>query len=268
MLLHKCPPVFGNQEVRGTTHNIIASMTKAITCVAIMQLIEHGKIHLDDAASKYVAKINNLMVIDHFNRNDTSFTTRAVSHPITIINLLTHASGLGYPFSNSTLAMINQKINKGQIFSSYADFPLLVDPGVIWTYGFSFDILGKIIENASGSALDKYFYQNIFKPLGMINTYFEVPEEKHIMLSNFYMHVNDQFIEQESPGKQKPTEFNGGGGLYSTAEDYTIFLQTLLNNGTFKGVKDIKQKICRRHDQKSNRKFIRRKAGRRYAHVC
>ena len=214
----------------------IASMTKAITCVVIMQLYEQGRLRLDDSAQKYLPAIANLQVIDKFNRADTTYTTRPVAKPITIRQLLTHTSGIGYAFCNDTLAMISQKKNGNQGLPSYLSFPLLHEPGTAWTYGMSMDVLGDIIESITDTTLDKYYYEKIFKPLGMLNTFYTVPTDKYNRLTSFYQHTNGQFTEQPSDGTGKPS-IKGGDGLYSTAEDYTKFLQMLLNKGTFKGVK-------------------------------
>ena len=137
----------------------IASMTKAITCVVIMQLYEQGRLRLDDSAQKYLPAIANLQVIDKFNRVDTTYTTRPVAKPITIRQLLTHTSGIGYAFCNDTLAMISQKKNGNQGLPSYLSFPLLHEPGTAWTYGMSMDVLGDIIESITDTTLDKYYYE-------------------------------------------------------------------------------------------------------------
>jgi methyl acetate hydrolase len=218
----------------------IASMTKAITCVVIMQLYEQGRLSLDDPAQKYLPAIANLQVIDKFNRADTTYTTRPVVKPITIKQLLTHTSGIGYAFCNDTLAMISQKKTNNQ-GASYLSFPLLHEPGTAWTYGMSMDVLGDIIESITDTALDVYYNEKIFKPLGMLNTFYTVPTEKYSRLTNLYQHTNGQFIEQSSGGIGKPT-IKGGNGLYSTAGDYTRFLQMLLNKGTFNGAKILGKK--------------------------
>src|SRR5215831_11868889 len=118
----------------------IASMTKAITSVVIMQLYEQGRISLDDPAQKYLPQIANLQVIDHFDASDTSFTTKPVAQPVTIRQLLTHTSGMGYPFCNDTLAMISAKNKYAHLPDSYLNLPLLHQPGITWTYGTSTDV--------------------------------------------------------------------------------------------------------------------------------
>ena len=220
----------------------IASMTKAVTCVAVMQLIEQHKLELDDAASRYFPEIGNLQVVAQLNETDTTWTTKPASHPITIKELLTHTSGLGYAFCNKILAKISAKKYPGQILAPYTGLPLVSEPGTKWIYGTGMDVLGKIIENISGVTLDKYFYENIFKPLGMENTFFQIPENKHQLATNFFLHQNNLFLEQPGMGKQKPAELSGGGGLYSTAEDYTKFLQLFLNHGTPGGAKILSKK--------------------------
>jgi len=214
----------------------IASMTKAITSVVIMQLYEQGRIGLDDEAQKYLPKIGDMQVISTFNQTDTTFTTRPLDHPITIRQLLTHTSGIGYPFCNDTLAMISEKRKNEKSSSSYLDFPLLHEPGIYWTYGMSTDVLGDIIEKITDTLIDKYYSERIFKPLGMVNTFYTVPTDKYNRLTNFYDHVNGEYKERPSNGTDKPI-LKGGNGLYSTAEDYTKFLQMLLNKGTFNGIK-------------------------------
>jgi len=206
----------------------IASMTKAITSVVIMQLYEQGRIGLDDEAKKYLPEIGGIEVISNFNTTDTSFTTRPVVHPITIRQLLTHTSGIGYPFCNDTLALISQKKKTAQSGNSYLDFPLLHEPGIYWTYGMSTDVLGDIIERITDTSIDKYYNEKVFKPLGMVNTFYTVPTNKYNRLTNFYDHVNGEYKERLSNGTDRPA-IKGGSGLYSTAEDYTKFLQMLLN---------------------------------------
>lgn len=222
----------------------IASMTKAVTAVAVMQLYEQGKLKLDDNITKYLPELSKLRVIEKFNNTDTSFSTVPLEKPITIGNLLTHTSGVGYVFSNKILAAINKKNYKGEFTTAYMDFPLLHQPGAKWTYGLSYDILGVMIEKITGVGLDKYFEEHIFKPLGMNNTSFNVGDENFNRLTNFYIRMNDSLVEQQSFGKRKATP-GGGGGLYTTAEDYTTFLQMLLNGGTFKGNKLLSQKSVR-----------------------
>jgi len=218
----------------------IASMTKAITAVAVMQLYEKGNIRIDDPIAEYLPELDSIGVIDQFNKQDTTFSIKHPSQPITIRHLLTHTSGIGYEWDNRVLNMINQKKYAGKLWQPYTDYPLLNEPGAKWNYGMSYDVLGKMIEKVSGISLDKYFYQNIFKPLGMENTFYTVPENKSSRLTNWYARNNGVLTEQQSLGKQKPN-INGGGGLYATAEDYTRFLQMLLNKGTFKGIKILRK---------------------------
>lgn len=211
----------------------IASMTKAITSVVIMQLFEQGRIGLDSPAQKYLPAVANLKVINSFNPADTSFTVKPMVHPITIRQLLTHTSGIGYAFCNDTLAMISAKMGGS---SSYLNYPLLSEPGTRWIYGMSTDVLGDIIEAITDTAIDKYYSEKIFRPLAMENTFFTVPPDKYSRLANYYEHLGNQYSERPSDGRNKPV-IKGGDGLYSTAEDYTKFLQMLLGNGTFNGVK-------------------------------
>lgn len=212
----------------------IASMTKAVTAVAVMQLFEQGKINLNEPIAKYLPEIGKLKVIDKFNKHDTSYSAIPVKRSMTIHDLLTHTSGIGYPFCDKILAMIEQSGHANKYHDAYMNFPLLHQPGKKWKYGYSYDVLGTLVEKISGITLDKYFAENIFHPIGMNNTFFNVPEEKQNRLTNFYRRMNDTLSEETSFGKQKASP-NGGGGLYSTAEDYTKFLQMFLNEGEFNG---------------------------------
>ncbi|RYZ29726.1 MAG: class A beta-lactamase-related serine hydrolase [Chitinophagaceae bacterium] len=243
------------------TDNIfrIASQTKAITSVAVMLLYEEGKLLLDDPVSRYIPEFAKPVVLDKFNAQDSSYTTVPAKTEITIRHLLTHTSGIGYAQigsreSNAIYAKANLTSGigsepghtlKGDI-PRLAKLPLMHQPGDRWTYGLSTDVLGYLVEVVSGMNLDQFFRSKIFEPLGMKDTYFNVPAEKQNRVVSLYLeaggklqkakpvvNVNGNFLIDYP--KTGTTYFSGGAGLSSTALDYGIFLQMLLNGGDYNG---------------------------------
>jgi len=237
----------------------IASQTKAITSVAVMMLYEEGKFLLDDPISNYIPEFAKPVVLDKFNENDSTYTTRPAKSEITIRQLLTHTSGIPYAQIGSKEANaifakagvtagigVDNGMLLGDAIKKIGKLPLLHDPGEKWTYGLNSDVLGYLVEVLSGMTLDKFFKTRIFDPLGMKDTYFYLPQEKFNRLANLYQEVdgkleqapevikfNGKFIVDypKNPG----TYFSGGAGLSSTALDYAIFLQMLLNGGEYNG---------------------------------
>lgn len=211
----------------------IASMTKAVTATAAMQLIEQHKLSLDDRAEKYLPELANPMVIESFNEATGDYKVRPAASAITIRQLFTHTSGLAYP----TWSAVMNKF-KPRAGDTFAAGPLLFDPGTQWIYGTSTDMLGRIVEKISGENLEGYFHAHIFTPLGMNDTAFNVPAEKQARIVNLHQRGPDGALT-EQPRKQPSvaTRFNGGGGLYSTAGDYLRFLRMHLNGGELGGVR-------------------------------
>jgi CubicO group peptidase (beta-lactamase class C family) len=239
----------------------IASQTKALTVTAVMMLWEEGKFSLDDPVANYIPSFGNEQVLATFNPKDTTYTTVAAKRPITIRDLLTHTSGLGYPaLSISTPAelAIYAKANmtggvgvKGQKIGDAMDrlgrLPLFFQPGEQWKYGLNMDVLGYLIEKWSGMSLEDFFEKRICKPLGMNDTWFNLPPEKAPRLVNFFMgdaagnikkspSVFGGALDMNYP-LQKTDYFSGGGGLVSTLYDYAILLQMFLNGGEYNGVR-------------------------------
>ena len=206
----------------------IASMTKPVTSVAIMMLMESGKLHLDDPVSKYLPGFDHLKVIKSFNAADGSYETRPAVRAMTIRHLLTHTSGIGYAFSNP----IVNRLQSGTQQREW-DLPLLQDPGAQWNYSASTRVLGLIVEKVSGQTLEDFDQQHIFKPLGMVDTSYAVAAAKQSRLAASYRHADGAF--QVQPGNAIPATptppFGGDGGLYSTAGDYGRFMQMMLNGG-------------------------------------
>ncbi len=238
----------------------IASQTKAITSVAVMMLYEDGKFLLDEPISRYIPEFSKPVVLDKFNKEDTTYTTVPATREITIRDLLTHTSGVGYAqIGSQTMNAIYAKagvvggigLKGGKLSDNIKKLgllPLAHQPGEKWTYGLNSDILGYLIEVVSGKSLDQFFKQNIFDPLGMKDTYFYIPKEKqsrlamlhsddkskHVVNTAEAINVNGIFY-RDYPILDGGSFYSGGGGLVSTAFDYAQFMQMLLNKGTYNG---------------------------------
>jgi CubicO group peptidase (beta-lactamase class C family) len=208
----------------------MASMTKPITSIAIMMLVDDGKLKLDDEVAKYLPKWKDPLVISKFNEADASYETRPAKRPITIRHLLTHTSGIGYGFSSPTLAKIIAKTKQSEL-----DLPLLFDPGESWAYGASTRVLGHVVEAISGQKIDAFLDSRILKPLGMNDTGYLVPTTKYSRVVAVNARGTDgKFVERPMPAALTAS-VQGDGGLYGTASDYGMFLRMLLNRGTLNG---------------------------------
>ena len=204
----------------------MASMTKPVTSVAIMMLVDEGKLKLDDEVATYLPKYKDPVVISSFNEADASFETRPAKRQITIRHLLTHTSGIGYGFASPMLTKIMQKTGKTEL-----DAPLLFDPGESWAYGASTRVLGNVVEVVSGQTIDAFLESRILHPLGMHDTSYLVPTEKYPRVVAVNSRGADgKFVERPMPATL-PAQVAGDGGLYGTAGDYGLFLRMLLNRG-------------------------------------
>jgi methyl acetate hydrolase len=152
----------------------IASMTKPITSVALMQLVEQGKISLDDPAEKYLPELKNPQVIESFNAATGDYKLRPASKPATVRHFLTHTSGLAYPFTSAIWRDFKPRAGETYAFGG----PMLFDPGERWHYSTSTDVVGRLVEVVSGQKLEDYFREHIFIPLKMSDTSYNVPEAK------------------------------------------------------------------------------------------
>jgi CubicO group peptidase (beta-lactamase class C family) len=239
----------------------IASMTKPIISVAAMMLYEEGKFLLTDPISKFIPEFKNPAVLDKYNAADTTYTTLPAKREITMRDVLSHTSGIGYAQIGSATAnaiYYKNKINGGigtpystlkDVITRLAKLPLMVQPGEEFYYGLNTDVLGYLIEVISGLLLDKYLQQKIFEPLGMKDTYFFLPKEKQAKLVTLYtqqgsqtkLQIQDSLISlngtfsRDFPKTPNGTYFSGGAGLASTAYDYALFGQMLLNGGELNG---------------------------------
>jgi len=223
-----------NTEMTVDTIARIASMTKAITSVAVMQLCEQGKIELDQPVSDFLPDLAAVKVLEGFDADDKPIL-RPAKTAVTIRQLLTHTSGYVYDIWNQNAAHYPSSRNsKGNVS---IDVPLAFDPGTRWEYGISTDILGVLVEVVSGQSLDDYFREHIFIPLGMRDTYFIVPEEKLPRLATAYAKSDQGELTPIPYSRPSKDFFSGGGGLRSTARDYLRFLRAILRDGELDGVR-------------------------------
>jgi len=215
----------------------IASMTKAITSVAAMQLVERGKLKLDEPVAKHLPELGKLDVIQGFDAAGKP-VLRPATKPITLRHLLTHTSGFAYPVWSEEMFKYTQAtvpLPPGVVAPLV---PLVFEPGTRWQYGYSADWTGRLVETVSGLNLEQYFQRNILGPLGMNDTTFIFPKDKFDRLVSRSQRQNGGPL-QEVPRAipPKPAAFNGGGGLVSTAPDYIKFMQMILRYGR-SGVRD------------------------------
>jgi methyl acetate hydrolase len=215
----------------------IASMTKAITATAAMQLVERGKLSLEQPAAAVMPGIGQAKVLEGFDAVGQP-RLRPPKRPITLRHLLTHTAGYSYEIWSPDIARYQQATNTPGITTctdAALTTPLLFDPGDQWAYGINIDWVGKMVEAASGQKLDTYFQQNIFGPLGMKDTTFKLSPAQRGRQSA--MHQRDDKgalapIEFALP--ENPEFLMGGGGLYGTAGDFLAFAQMIMNGGTRK----------------------------------
>jgi CubicO group peptidase (beta-lactamase class C family) len=235
----------------------LASQSKAVICTGIMTLWEEGKFTLDEPIADFIPEFKNPKVLDKYNAADTTYTTVPAKRDITFRDLLTHTGGIDYavigsPNMVAIYAKAGIPVGLGKIdanlkerMAALAKLPLVSQPGEKWNYSLSIDILGALIEIISGTDLQDYLTQKIFKPLGMKDTYFNVPTSKANRLATVY--TEDSLGHVVKWGKTFRNidpdypllgghYYSGGAGLTGTAYDYAIFLQMMLNKGSYNGV--------------------------------
>jgi CubicO group peptidase (beta-lactamase class C family) len=216
----------------------IASMSKAITAAAAMQLVERGQLHLDAPATDVVPELARAQVLTGFDAAGTP-QLRAPKRAMTLKHLLTHTAG----FSQDIFSADIMKYQETMGTPAYTTFenaalttPLVCDPGERWEYGINIDWVGKIVEAVSGQKLGDYLQHNLFAPLGMHSTSFTIAPSQQVRLASMHTRELDEALAVmpfELP--QEPQFQSGGAGLYSTAPDYLRFTQMLLHRGTFNG---------------------------------
>jgi CubicO group peptidase (beta-lactamase class C family) len=232
----------------------IYSMTKAITTVALMMLYEEGRFQLNDHVHKFLPEWERTEVWVSGEHPD--FKTRPQDRPMTIRDLLSHQSGLTYGFNDlNAVDRAYQKFGWEEMFSNplgewskrLAEMPLLFSPGTAWNYSLATDLCGYLIEVLSGRKFDEFLAERIFEPLGMVDTAFNISDEKTDRFAACYEPTPEGGIKLQAEADQiffaKPTPFkSGGGGLLSTATDYYRFLQMLANGGSLENRRYISRK--------------------------
>ncbi len=240
-----------NKPMRPDTIFRIYSMTKPLTSTAIMMLYEDGRFQLDDPISKFIPAFANQRVFVGGSRG--KIDTVPAERDITFRDLLTHTSGLTYGFmeANPVDALYRDKdgVDFGtadtsleQVVGKLATFPLIAQPGKAWNYSVATDVLGYLVEVISGQPYQTYLKEKVLKPLGMVDTDFHVPADKHERFAaNYSAGAGGKLDLIDDPGKSRylaPRKVNsGGGGLVSTASDYLRFCKFMLNKGELDGVR-------------------------------
>jgi CubicO group peptidase (beta-lactamase class C family) len=256
-----------NRQMATDTLFRIASMTKPIASVAAMILVDDGKLKPEDAISKYLPEFKEMKVFVP-GKGKGEFTTVPAKREITVHHLLTHTSGITYTFFSplelgelQTKAGVSDGVSQTEMTTAensrrIATIPLAHQPGEGWTYGLNTDVLGRVVEAASGKPLDVFLRERIFEPLKMKDTHFYVPPEKLTRLATLYnpgkdkqalVRVGDGPMKEgrlaysaSYPYKGPQTYFSGGAGLVSTASDYARFLQMIMNGGELDGARILK----------------------------
>jgi CubicO group peptidase (beta-lactamase class C family) len=225
---------FGKRDVAAdadiTTDAIfrIASMTKPVTSLAAMILYDEGRLGLDDPVVAHLSDYRQPPVLTGLSARDGAYESRPAARQITIRDLLTHTSGIAYPFFNRSLAAL---VAAGMPSDA---LPLLHDPGADWTYGPSTAILARVLARAAGETIDTFFQDRIFDPLGMRDTGHAVSIGQTDRVVTQHRRVNSNLVEQPNPATIQ-SKGRGDDGLLSTAADYAKFLQLFLNRGRHDG---------------------------------
>jgi len=216
----------------------IASMTKAITGAACMQLVEQGKLQLDQPMGKLLPQLEQPKVLEGFDASGAP-KLRPAKRAITLRHLLTHTAGFTYSIWSEPMAQFEKVTGTpfiGECKNATFNAPLVFDPGDRWEYGINIDWAGRAIEAVSGQPLSVYFRDKIFAPLGMTDTEYAISSEQQSRLVQRHQRKADGSLEPMPPETPPQREFwSGGGGLYSTGRDYLVFLQMLLHQGRFNG---------------------------------
>ena len=205
----------------------IASMTKAITTVAALQLVEQGRVMLEEPVSQHLPQLGRLEVLEGFDAAGKP-KMRPARTPVTLKHLLTHTSGICYDVWDGDMFRYTSQ-NNGAV---PAVPPLMFEPGSRWQYGMGIDWAGRLVEKLSGMTLEEYFQAKILRPLEMEDTSYLVAQSKFDRLVTGYARQADGGLQQNARvPPSAPKEFNGGGGLYSTTGDYVRFMQMILGKG-------------------------------------
>ena len=246
----------GGKLVDETSLYRIASMTKPITSVAFMMLVEEGRVAIDDPVHRFLPELKGVGVYNG-GGGGVPFMVKPTAEPMRMVDLLRHTSGLTYGFqnrSNVDAAYREQKMENwfgGHDLESFVaalgKLPLEFSPGTAWNYSVSTDVLGAVVQRVSGMKLEDFFAERIFRPLGMADTFFHVPADKLDRLTDAYAFVPGKPPVMADKGesstwKSAPKLVSGGGGLVSSALDYHRFCSMLTNRGELEGARILGRK--------------------------
>ena len=217
----------------------IYSMTKPVVAVAVMMLVERGQLLLSDTVSRWLPEYGNQQVA-------TDNGLEPVRQAATVQDLLRHTAGLTYEFLGDSsvqrqygeVKIASRERTNAEFSQTLAAFPLQFQPGTVWAYSRATDVLGRLVEVVSGQSLGAFLQAEIFGPLGMVDTGFAVPPDQHHRIAEPFAHDPDGGVPMKVlEPRQVPAMESGGGGLMSTAMDYTRFLQCLRNRGELDGMR-------------------------------
>jgi len=271
----------GHQDVEGkaplteSTIFRLASMSKPVTCVAVMILVDDGKLSVTDPLSKFVPEFKDVQVLVPADDGQSHELVKA-KRAITIHDLLTHTSGITYGLLNKPIVskmyaeagvsdgVVETPGTLGDNVRKLAKLPLCCQPGAAWEYGLNMDVLGYVVEVVSGKSLEQFCRERLFQPLQMKDTCFVLPKEKWPRLSALYWMGPDKTIQRVGdkpvtlgtfvfsatfPMREDRGFYSGGGGMVSTIGDYFRFCQMMLNKGELDGVRVLKQETAERMTQ-------------------
>ncbi|WP_420467742.1 serine hydrolase domain-containing protein [Panacagrimonas sp.] len=231
------------QAMTQDTVGLIASMTKAITSVAAMQLVEQGKLDLESPASKWAPELGKVQVLDGFDAAGKP-KLRAPKHAMTLKHLLTHTAGFGYSFTSADIKKYEEVTGEPGPFTctrASLNAPLLFDPGERWEYGINIDWAGQLVERVSGMRLGEYFTKHILGPLGMNDTAFVLRPDMMARRAHIHARLPDGTATPIDLVLPQPPEVDmGGHGMYGTVGDYLKFVRMLLNRGDSPGGRILK----------------------------
>jgi methyl acetate hydrolase len=241
---HGVPDIRGAEPLAPDAIFYTASMTKAITGAAIMQLVEQGRLSLDEPAADLLPELAEIQVLEGFDADGTP-RLRQPKRPMTLRHLLTHTAGFGYETWNQEILAYTRKMGlpeRSRGMRIDLNKPLLFDPGERWNYSIAIDWAGLMLEAATGERLGAYMQRELFEPLGMVDTGFRVPEEKRQRIMCVHRRHEDGSLAAEAPMPAEPAGDmdRGGGGLFSTVADYGAFVRMILNLGRAGSVQVLK----------------------------
>src|SRR5262252_846037 len=234
----------GDADMTVDTVAWIASMTKAITSVAAMQLVEQGQVTLDEPLVNRLPELADIQVLEGFDDAGVP-KLRAPRRPITLRHLLTHTAGFTYDIWSQDMLRYEQYAGIPGITEcklATLKLPLEFDPGERWQYGINIDWVGQTVERLSGQRLEEYFRDHIFQPLGMSSSSFLLSASQRERLAGMHTREADGSLQSlPFEMEQNPEFYMGGGGLYSSGPDYVRFLRMLLGNGALDGARILKE---------------------------